>query len=294
MTLIVAVSGGVDSVVLLDMLVTGHVLVEDNDVLRRPCLVVVAHFDHGIREDSAADARFVEGVAQRYGLTYVSTREELGSGASEESARARRYEFLREVAATYKGQIVTAHHLDDLVETIVLNIQRGTRWRGLAAMNNAHIVRPLLKRTKSELIAYALGRRLEWVEDETNNRDTYQRNRIRTLTTPLPLQVKQQLYTLWQAQHDMRQKIGEEIGKRHFPITSRHFLMMIEPDVGRELLYEWVLQNCGVSLLSSQLDYALHGIKLGRPGARLEIGQGIEVCLTKRTWSVQTRSEMLK
>ena len=274
MTMIVAVSGGVDSVVLLHMLAIG---VSDS--------IVVAHFDHGIRRESAADARFVEALARRYGMQYVSRREELGPGASEELARTRRYHFLREVAEEYDAYIVTAHHLDDLVETVVLNMRRGTRWRGLATMNDSRIKRPLLKRTKSELIAYALEKRLEWVEDETNHRDVYQRNRVRAMTAPLTLEIKRRIYHLWSMQHTRRREIGEEMRKSHFPIHQRYFIIMIEAKVARELLYEQVLSERGVSLLGRQLEYMLHGIKVGHPGAVLQIGQGIAIRLRKHSWA---------
>lgn len=87
MKYVVAVSGGVDSVVLLDMLVkTGeHEL-------------VVAHFDHGIRNESTDDANFVAGLAAQYGLPFKVTQGHLGSAASEELARNKRYEFLKGLA----------------------------------------------------------------------------------------------------------------------------------------------------------------------------------------------------
>ena len=114
-TYVVAVSGGVDSVVLLDVFskIKHHTL-------------VVAHFDHGIRTDSVHDARFVEALAKKHTLTFETLREELGADASEEKARDRRYAFLRSVAKKYDGRIVTAHHSDDAVETIAINMSRGT------------------------------------------------------------------------------------------------------------------------------------------------------------------------
>ena len=78
---IVAVSGGVDSVALLDMLAR----LSDHEL-------IVAHFDHGIRSDSAEDALFVSGLAEQYGLPFEMRREELGSNASEDLARTRRYD----------------------------------------------------------------------------------------------------------------------------------------------------------------------------------------------------------
>ena len=97
MNYIVAVSGGVDSVVLLDMLSkTQHKL-------------IVAHVDHGIRgEESTADARFVAALARRYQLPFVSTELHLGAHASEETAREKRYEFLFGEAEKYRAVVVTA------------------------------------------------------------------------------------------------------------------------------------------------------------------------------------------
>jgi tRNA(Ile)-lysidine synthase len=103
-TYIVAVSGGVDSIALLHMLTK----TTDHEI-------IVAHFDHGIREDSADDAAFVRSLATEYGFPFETLREELGPDTSEETARNRRYEFLRGIAKKYNGQIVTAHHADDVV-----------------------------------------------------------------------------------------------------------------------------------------------------------------------------------
>lgn len=275
MKVIVAVSGGVDSVVLLDMLVRSG-----------KYQLVVAHFDHGMREGSAADARFVEKLAEGYGLIFESKREEL-IGASEELARNRRYEFLFEVARRHGARLVTAHHMDDVVETIALNIERGTRWRGLAGMSDERIWRPLKKRTKSELIEYALGERLEWVEDETNAQTIYTRNQIRQKLARLPYDQKLQIHQLWQKQLEVRHEIGREIEQAHFPIFSRYFLIMVGDLVAKELLYEYILDGCGVSLLGSQLEYGLLAIKTGRPGTSWQIGQGVVIKLTARDWRVQ-------
>ena len=167
MKLIVAVSGGVDSVVLLDMLVQ-----------ERQHELIVAHFDHGIRSDSAEDALFVAEITRRYGLPFEMKREELGANASEELARARRYAFLRGVAKKYEAVIATAHHMDDIAETIAINLTRGTGWRGLAVLAG-DVYRPLLGTTKAELRAYAQEHEISWHEDSTNTSDAYLRNRLR-------------------------------------------------------------------------------------------------------------------
>ena len=128
--LIVAVSGGVDSVVLPDMLARAG---ENN--------LIVAHIDHGIRPESAEDARFVRGLAQKYSCQFEIIGLGLGSTASEDLARQKRYAFLLQQSQKYNAKIVTAHHRDDMIGSIVINLHRGTGWRGLAVMNRAGIVR---------------------------------------------------------------------------------------------------------------------------------------------------------
>src|SRR5260221_102633 len=118
---IVAVSGGVDSMALLDMLVV------------LPGLeLVVAHFERGIRADSDQDRQLVAATAARYGLPFVFMRGNLGAGVSEAAARTARYAFLGRVRGAHNaGAIITAHHQDDVIETALINLVRGTGSRGL-------------------------------------------------------------------------------------------------------------------------------------------------------------------
>lgn len=276
MKLVVALSGGIDSVVLLDMLVkTGkHNL-------------VVAHFDHGMREDSAADARFSEGLALKHGLLFELGQGGLGALASEDAARSARYEFLFDVAEKYQARLVTAHHMDDTVETVALNIQRGTRWRGLAGMSDERILRPLQNRTKSELIEYALEEGLEWCEDETNLQDVYRRNIIRRQLSQFSSEQKHQIFELWQSQKLLRREIEREIRLGDFPIFSRYFMTMINESTARELLYSYVLDGFGISLLGGQLDQLLLAIKVGRPGTQWQVGSGLTIFVLGREWRAE-------
>jgi tRNA(Ile)-lysidine synthetase-like protein len=169
---VVAVSGGVDSVCLLDML--SHDKGLD---------LVVAHFDHGIRPDSAEDALFVNNLSKFYDLPYFSERATLGPNASEAIARASRYEFLDRIRLkTGAAAMVTAHHQDDVIETAILNVLRGTKRRGLVSLQSTTLIkRPLLETTKTELLDYAKRHHLEWREDASNVSLQYERNRIRKL-----------------------------------------------------------------------------------------------------------------
>jgi tRNA(Ile)-lysidine synthase len=172
---VIAVSGGVDSMVLLHMLQA------------RPDLkLTVAHFDHGIREDSAEDKQLVRAAAKKYGLTFAFHEGRLGPGTGEATARKARYDFLRQVRRAGGARaVITAHHQDDWLETAILNMLRGTGRRGLTSLSSRHdVIRPLLLVPKKALIDYAKDQGLVWREDITNQDTSYLRNYIRHRLLP--------------------------------------------------------------------------------------------------------------
>ena len=306
MKYLVAVSGGIDSVVLLDMLVRSK-YVEGTSVTHEPQRerlleftsknpaeghapppeIIVAHFDHGIRPDSADDARFVEGLAKRYGLPFVMKREDLGLNTSEEVARKRRYAFLRSTAKKENAIIVTAHHQDDLVETIAINISRGTGWRGLAVFGSADIRRPLLKYTKQQIRMYARTHALEWVEDSTNMTDKYLRNRLRAvLHSRLSNSRRNELIELWRRQTILRQQIDDEVGLwlNETGEYQRYPLIMAERPVALELLRGMIEAKTKLSPTRPQLERALIAVKTARPGAVHDVGSGAILRFTASTF----------
>lgn len=172
---VVAVSGGVDSMALL------HAL------LQSPGLkLTVAHYDHGIRPDSWADMLLVQKTAKNYGLPFVFAGGQLGTEASEALARQKRYEFLHTVRKSADAKaIVTAHHKDDVLETAIINLLRGTGRKGLASLKSTDIVkRPLLHATKRDILQYAVEHKLDWHEDSTNADTAYLRNHVRHKILP--------------------------------------------------------------------------------------------------------------
>lgn len=177
---VVAVSGGVDSMVLLD------VLALDPRRAAGQLQLIVAHYDHGIRPDSALDRKLVAEAANRYGLRFVYDEGHLGIGASEATARKARYAFLNTLRqAANADAIVTAHHQDDVLETALINLIRGTHRRGLSSLaSTADVVRPLLDVPKQQLYDYAKDNGLSWREDSTNADTRYLRNRIRHTVVP--------------------------------------------------------------------------------------------------------------
>lgn len=270
---VLAVSGGVDSVVLLDMMTK-----------MKGVQLIVAHFDHGIRKESAEDAEFVKNLSEKYGLPFETRREELGAGASEELARTRRYEFLRSVAKKYNATLTTAHHMDDVVESIAINIIRGTGWRGLAVMDADDIDRPLVMMAKKEIIDYANKNNLDWREDVTNQSEEYLRNRIRKKASQLNKDTKMQLMALWVSQKDIRRKIDIETAQIMKEVGyNRHFFINQDKTPALELI------RCTTQarLTRPQMIKALHAIKTAMPGKKIEAGGGVRLVFTTRNFKVE-------
>ena len=277
MKYLVAVSGGVDSVVLLDMLVSKGI-----DEL------IVAHFDHGIRVDSANDALFVKRLAQKYGLVFEMEREELGQGASEELARQRRYRFLREMAIKHGAKVVTAHHADDVIETVAINLHRGTGWRGLAVLDSPDIVRPLLAMPKKMLVAYANEQGLEWHEDSTNQDQQYLRNRFRAQLAGMSLETKLWLWEYWRRQCELATEIDSECGRLFKAgLYSRYFFTHIDEAPALELLRAVFLREVGSSPTIPQRRRALHAIKVAKVGAICEVAEGTRLRFKRSEFIVE-------
>lgn len=277
---IVAVSGGVDSVALLDMLSK-----TDHDL-------VVAHFDHGIRPDSKKDADFVKELAIKYGVPYVIGRTKLGRKASENTARIKRYEFLRKVANDHGGRIVTAHHRGDVIESIVFNLRRGSGWRGLAVMSATDITRPLIKMTKADLLEYAQNQRLTWREDPTNASDVYARNKIRHHIMPRIAETERAEFIKFHvAQTALRKAIEEELAGLYKAIKteagySRHFFIMADDIAAIELLNYIVKQEKGSGLTRPALHRLLLAIKTGRAGSKHLAHSGVTLKLKPLTFTI--------
>jgi tRNA(Ile)-lysidine synthase len=180
-TVVVAVSGGADSVALLDMLASfGELRLN----------LVVAHLNHMLRgAESDADEEFVRQLAENYGVPAVVRRVDVYEVARQErrsledAGRTARYAFLDDVAASHGANAVAlAHHSDDQAETVLLRLLRGSGGSGLCAMSPrsaGRYVRPLLCLNRSEIEEYLMARALSWRNDSSNRSVEFLRNRIR-------------------------------------------------------------------------------------------------------------------
>ena len=272
---VVAVSGGVDSVVLL------HLLAQ-RAARESGWRLTVAHFDHGIREDSARDRRHVQALARHYGLPFVYTRAELGKGVSEDVARRARYGFLHSVRqASGAEAVVTAHHQDDLLETVILNLLRGTGRRGLSSLKSTDTIkRPLLNVPKKELLRYAVEQGLTWREDSTNADEKYLRNYIRRRILPrFAEQDREALLKLSARTGRLNGEIErQETNFLHVQpargVLDRHAFTMLPHAVAREIMAQWLRANTGVELNRKMLERLVVAAKTGRAGTKIDVAAG--------------------
>lgn len=267
--LIVAVSGGVDSMVLLDILVERY----------GPRQLVVAHVNHGIRDDSSSDESLVRQAAEQYEVeNYEVTHLNLPFETSEDDARQRRYAWLRSIAQNYQSAvIVTAHHQDDVIETIYMQIQRGTRWRGLSSLRSKpDLLRPLLRISKAEIIEYALTHGIKWREDSTNFDIRFTRNYVRHCVVPRINAVdRKRLVGLWESQVKLHQEIDNQSAKLLHKWNgpnglSRYSFVMNDRAVRHEILQQWI----GQSLQIETLERLEAFICTGKKGSRADIEAG--------------------
>ena len=288
-TYIIAVSGGVDSVVLLDL------LAKDPNIS-----LIVAHFDHGIREDSAIDAEFVKNLAASYGLPFESERVELGPDAGELAARNKRYDFLRRVFTKYNATaIITAHHQDDVIETSMINIIRGTGRHGLTALKSRNdLVRPILTIPKQELITYAEKNNLQWREDSTNTDTKYLRNKIRhdVVAKMTPGQKGVWLGILENTQNN-NEKLDMEIQNllrrglhKNQLVLSRSWFIKLPHDVAKEVLHAILKRAKAKEIDKKTIERLVVQIKTLPHGKTLQ-ASGVDIELTKRSARFKTRNK---
>jgi tRNA(Ile)-lysidine synthetase-like protein len=265
---IVAVSGGVDSVVLLNMLSNVPAI-----------QLVVAHFDHGIRDDSGEDAKLVEQMANEYELPFELGEAKLGPNASEAEARQARYAFLRQVREKYGARaIITAHHQDDVLETAILNLLRGTGRKGLTALaNREDLVRPLLHISKTAIKKYAQQHNLAWREDSTNASDRYARNYIRNYIVPrFSIEHKAELLAVIERSRETNNALDviiTEILKQggQAGILDRYTFIMLPHAAAREVMAAWLRSRQIREFDKPTIERLVVAAKTGRAGSRVNV-----------------------
>ena len=191
--LLIALSGGADSVALLALLVS---LKQEYNLT-----LSAMHVHHGIRGDEAdKDADFAKKLAESFSIECYIKHVDVPAYAKEcglsieEAARLLRYKVLEERAELINAKIVTAHHKDDKAETFIINLLRGSSLKGLGSIRElrANIIRPLLDASKEDILKFIELEGLEFIDDSSNSEDIYTRNYIRRHIMPRLKSVNQE------------------------------------------------------------------------------------------------------
>lgn len=184
--ILLAISGGKDSMAMLDL----FACFKDELKLN----IVVCHFNHSLREDADRDEKFVKIQSEKYGLKFYSKKEDVllfsneNKLSIEDGARTLRYKFFDEIKRIENlDYIATAHNKNDLAETIIMRILRGTGINGLIGIQSERgdLIRPILDFSRDEIENYIKENQIPFVEDETNFEDMYLRNKIRLNLFPI-------------------------------------------------------------------------------------------------------------
>lgn len=271
---VVAVSGGVDSAVLLDLL-SNLPKVE----------LIVAHFNHGIRDDAGKDESLVEDLAKKYGLALEVAYGRLGPHASEEKAREARYKFLKHIKDKYgAARIITAHHQDDLIETALINVLRGSGRRGLTAiLENPDVIRPLTGISKKEILNYAKKHNLDWREDSTNKNTQYLRNYIRELILPKLTTAQrekligniQKVAKNNQVQNNLIAIISQSVEKNNK--INRQSFISLPVEVENELIMQWLRERSVKDIDKKTVERLTLAIKAAGAKSRHPVKKDLEL-----------------
>ena len=182
-SVIIATSGGPDSMVLLTLLLA----VKKEKNLKLVC----AHVNHKLRKESDDEAKMVKKYCEKENIIFEYMIIDRYKGNTENYARKKRYEFFDKLIKKYSSSyLLTAHHGDDLTETIMMRLIRGASLKGYAGFSEVtekksyKIYRPLITKTKTELLNYAKENNIPYAVDQTNESDDYTRNRIRKYILP--------------------------------------------------------------------------------------------------------------
>ncbi len=189
-TIVVGVSGGIDSMVLLNVLYDlGY-------------NIIIAHVNHNVRIESKDELIFVKKYAEERNIKFESTVLDKIEGTNfQDEARRLRYEFFFNVARKYNAtKIATAHHLDDLLETILMRISRGSNLYGYGGIkpiinySSFSIIRPLLCVNRQTIKEYQELKNIPYMEDNSNLKDKYTRNRYRHHIVPILVEENKNIY----------------------------------------------------------------------------------------------------
>jgi tRNA(Ile)-lysidine synthase len=294
-TVLIACSGGVDSMVLL------HVM----DELRKNLefSIAAAHLDHCLRgSEGRMDQKLVAQFCLERGITFMGGEEDVSTVSQEEglsiqdAARRVRYSFLRNSLLRIGGdKIATGHHSDDLVETLLMRLLRGTGLRGLRGipiLGEGFYIRPLLYEWKETIRSYAEAMKVSYREDPGNTRTEYSRNKVRNLLIPSLEEynpsVKEAIFRLstWAVEEgEVIDQVVAEIMKgidvtfgENEVVVNREKLLECHPFLIKEIIRKGMIElGASYGPQGRNLELALDFIREVESGKRLDLSADIVI-----------------
>ncbi len=279
---ILAISGGVDSMVLLDLIVKQYLKQNEYKFM-------IAHVDHGIRNDSAKDLLLVEQIAKKNGIDFKFIKLKLGPKTSEAKARQLRYDFLYKILTENKADaIITAHHQNDVLETAIFNLIRGTGRKGLTSLKNQPLIlRPLIQYSKDQILEYAKANNISWREDSTNLDLKYARNYIRqTLIPKLSESNKKDLTEIIRDQLKVNDELDILLNKFLDQITednliNKKILNNLPQNMAGEIIASWLRRNKIIDFDKKTIQRILKGSKIGSTSSKYDVKRNAYILVSK-------------
>ena len=297
---VLAVSGGLDSMVLLDAAAA---------TLSGPKSgMLVATFDHGTGAHASRAAKLVQKRAAALGLRSV-VGVATARGKRESEWRDERWRFLRATAAAFSAPIATAHTLDDQLETVFMRILRDAGPRGLAGLYaESEVVRPFIAVRRGQLVAYAAARRVRFVDDPSNESRAHLRNRIRHELLPAITRVRpaftSDLLTIAQMAAAWREEMADAVEQIDVSIGTDGSLRVARATLAGydaeslRALWPAIAAKAGVVMDRRGTHRLAEFTMKGHTGGSIQLSGGIEVRMFRdhlllRRWDAH-RVEMLR
>jgi tRNA(Ile)-lysidine synthase len=298
--IVLAISGGLDSMVLLDAI--------SRSIPASAPAILVATFDHRTGSHASRAARLVQRHAEKAGLKCVAGVATL-RGTKESEWRDERWSFLRATAKRFRAPVVTAHTLDDQVETVFMRILRDAGPRGLAGLYaESDILRPFLEITRSDIESYGQANRVSFVEDPSNASRAYLRNRVRHDLLPAMTRLRpafpSSLLTIARLAATWREEMEETVSQIDVTIMQDGSVRVARAQLSGydaeslRTLWPAIAARAGVVMDRRGTQRLAEFTMKGHTGGSIQLSGGIEVrmfrdCLLLGKWDA-SRVEMIR
>jgi len=290
--IIIGVSGGPDSICLLNILVK---LKEEFNLT-----LFVVHINHSLREEADFEEEYVKRIAAQFNVEFFSKKVDINQLAievkksTEEVARNVRYEFFNEILNKVKAnKIAVAHNLNDSVETFLMNLIRGTGIDGLCGIQkeNGNIVRPLIDISRDEIEEYIIENKLIAMRDKTNSESIYTRNKIRNELIPYMKEINPEvinsIYRTSKVLLSNREIIKEIISEKYDEIRlkeksvalDKNKFLQLNSGLKNEILRLAINEFNGdlVDVSMGTIDNAINIIENSQSGAVAKISKNVKI-----------------